>query len=1653
MLALAVPHAFGQAALTDLTASPIAGAGREYLTSPHETVDPATGQLALRIPVTLPSSRGFALQFAIAYDSGTRVSFVPNDSRTFANSYLDRDGWSYTVPNISFLYREVPYYGYDSYGDYVQLGTCDDLTNYVYSDDSGGRLDLGMERAWDPAGTPPPNDACTELNINGNSSPGGWNGGIAWFDPTRYDTDNVIDLSTDDGLQMTMLNPEHYREGGGTNVSPSTVTLIDRLTDRNGNIYRITDNGGGKIVYTDSDGRTALSTSGFADSSDTISVASGQTWTVTWQSGTAQAVSVPSQLNYTPTGHTCPADAGLLTPSTSHGITTIQLPNGTTFALDYDPVYGQVSRLTYPSGAYVRYTWGFGAFSEYAALSFDDGSSCTYMAKPLVITDRYVSLDGVHETLHQSFTYTASSVGPRQYMPDTRTTTVRDYDENNTLLATRTYTFDDTQSFRPQATTIQTQSAQGQVVRTVQQSWGAGAEMPPTTVTTTLENGKVARTVRSYSGDQLIEQDDYDYGNGAPGPLLRKVLNSYLHYGNIPTSGAPTLPYLVDRPIQTEVFSGTSSIPASATIYCYDQMAVTAVSSLTGHDEANYGAGFNQRGNLTQKLEWVNPPGGGNALPSCGQATGANALSSTFSYDEAGRILFATDPASYTTRYTWGDATGSSVNGTDAFLLQVQDPDTSSPKQAHHVESYTWDYATGHLLSHTDQNQQTTSYSYNDALGRLTAISFPDGGQTTVAYNDAKFNLYTEIRRKIDSRWTDDFTYFDGLGHPVTTCQANGDSSLPWDRVDTQYDGEGRIAFRSYPYSAASCTGANSEPGDSFAWDVLGRPLTVTHSDGSVLTTSYQGAAIEIADEGNAVDASGAVTQRVTRVLQHDGLGRLTAVCEVSPSLAFGADGTAGPCNLDLAAQGFLTTYQYDALDDLTAVNQGSLVRQFSYDSLGRLLSARNPESGATSYGYDSDSNLIRKQDANGTVTTYAYDPLHRLASRSFTLASGVAVTPNVELDYDSDPTGRTTYNAVGHLTRVWNGQVELSFNQYDPMGRPEVLDTAIGGISYHSSLRYDFLGFPTWELLPSGRQLYLTDDIEGRSRWIGDGQYTSFTYVSARYYDAAGQPEDEYLGNGLLQGWHYDNRGRLIKLTLEDPNHPAYTNWRMDLNVDRLPDSNVADLVDNLGHGAQDQIYAYDALNRLVHWSTSAGLNCDLAADRYGNLTSESTDPACGMPIPHSFNAANQIVGNAYDADGELVSDTAGSSWSWNGEGQLAAFQVTSPSHSGQYVYDGLGRRVEKVTDGVAMLSLRNALGQVVDEVTGSTWTDSINVPGAERVALVRGSANGSPGTAATVTWLHADQVGTTRLLTDASGNNLVQCNQNSTYPQGSFLTYAPFGAELDCTQSQTDYKFTGKEQDAESDLVNFDFRYYAPVMGRFTRPDEPFAGWDQHDPNSFNLYSYVENNPIGYTDPDGHDVQICITSGDQSSQVCVTLTDEQYAELYQQQNGQQGITLPGGTFPTGDITCDGQVCGTARYIEPALEDESLDLFMLGDAALSVGKSIVGGMVGMFSKGAAEEGTVVIGKMTDLNAKGALAKGERTLDLPNLGDPQANWAQNSSRLREAMNEGRRIRDASAEPLKKGRPANNTGFLRMERNLLENHGWTYHDGYWYPPSK
>ena len=62
-----------------------------------------------------------------------------------------------------------------------------------------------------------------------------------------------------------------------------------------------------------------------------------------------------------------------------------------------------------------------------------------------------------------------------------------------------------------------------------------------------------------------------------------------------------------------------------------------------------------------------------------------------------------------------------------------------------------------------------------------------------------------------------------------------------------------------------------------------------------------------------------------------------------------------------------------------------------------------------------------------------------------------------------------------------------------------------------------------------------------------------------------------------------------------------------------------------------------------------------------------------------------------------------------------------------------------------------------------------------------------------------------------------------------------------------------TGKERDDETGLDYFGARYMSSAQGRFTSPDKPFADQHPEDPQSWNLYGYVRNNPLAHIDSDG--------------------------------------------------------------------------------------------------------------------------------------------------------------------------------------------------------
>ena len=307
------------------------------------------------------------------------------------------------------------------------------------------------------------------------------------------------------------------------------------------------------------------------------------------------------------------------------------------------------------------------------------------------------------------------------------------------------------------------------------------------------------------------------------------------------------------------------------------------------------------------------------------------------------------------------------------------------------------------------------------------------------------------------------------------------------------------------------------------------------------------------------------------------------------------------------------------------------------------------------------------------------------------------------------------------------------------------------------------------------------------------------------------------------------------------------------------------------------------------------------------------------------TINPNNRIAdpGYSYDAAGNLLSDGS-FTYQWDAESRMKSLNGGAVT----YTYDGDGKRVQKSNGKLYWYGMTSDVLLETD-TAGNNATEYVFFNG-KRIA------RRDPASA--VSYFFSDHLGSSRVVTNSSGGVVEDSD------------FYPFGGERTVVSSSGNaYKFTGKERDGESSLDFFNARYYSSSLGRFLSPDPDNAGSLEEDPQRWNGYSYARNNPLLYTDPDGTDVRICIDGQDE----CFTLTDQQYKDLLKEQQGKQGITLPEGQFPSGDILCGGQKCGTAQYFEPGLADDYVIPAVVG----GIVGAIRGGIRGLVGSGASNAG------------------------------------------------------------------------------------------------
>ncbi len=670
-------HAHAQ--LTNVTndqATPIPGAGHDYIKMLNETVSPGNGQVSLRIDMSAPKARKLGIPYAWLYSSAGTA--IPN------TNWADSSPLMTAIQGAVSVFNPTP----------PQTYTCEYISNYMLQDLAGTRHALNISIA--------------QVGNGGTS-----NCNLVSGRPTNYlvggdGTFQAITTAPGDGQTNFIPNPVTLSDLDGTvyyfpwnALNGGFIATPSYIKDRNGNILQWTTSGG-NVVIVDDAGRSAVTISPHVTNAPSSSVnVSGlpNSFAFHWINA-----NYTYNLNYTLVyiNGTCPTQQN---GAHRDNIQTLTLPNGQAYSFQYDSVYGNLSKITYPNGGYISYTWGANPQSESLVLpnTNNDQNACIYRYDLPVVTHRYVSFDGVNIAWQQDFSYSMNWVSSSSSLWLTKQTTVTTKDcARNSFNCATAPSFTTVYNYSPilvppapnvsagvgQAAVEQTVTYKdwtGSTLRTVTKGWldqyRLGCEL------STLDSGAISGTFYIYgSGTQVTNKKDYDYGlitstsacPTAPNSITpptgvttsRETAITYQTFPNTPIF--PSGPSIFDRPCKVMTYGNGTLVAESDSLYdgqtgttpCSAAVTQTlsGAGNYAGHDETLYGTTASvPRGNVTKILR--------KCLQSCTDST------TTLTYDETGQVLTSKDANNNTTQYSYADSYYSPPSSnTNAYLTQITGP-------------------------------------------------------------------------------------------------------------------------------------------------------------------------------------------------------------------------------------------------------------------------------------------------------------------------------------------------------------------------------------------------------------------------------------------------------------------------------------------------------------------------------------------------------------------------------------------------------------------------------------------------------------------------------------------------------------------------------------------------------------------------------------------------------------------------------------------------------------------------------------------------------------------------------------------------------------------------------------------------------------------
>jgi RHS repeat-associated protein len=935
----------------------------------------------------------------------------------------------------------------------------------------------------------------------------------------------------------------------------------------------------------------------------------------------------------------------------------IQLPNGKRYTLTYNSE-GMVSKVTLPSGAYIRYEYEHPCGHRghvVRRLASSDGT--TGAEKQTSYSYGY--------TLVSGFCNTVNAFYPIQ------STTVTDPTGVQTQ---HIFTILAGQPLEAAAITI----SASQIAKRVDRTWvyttyndpiGGAHSYPELRTETTTMDSMVRKAQYTYDSHQnLTRQEDFDWALNAPGPRLRYMDKTYLDSACI-SSG------VCNRVLTEKIYTDSGTLSAE-TDYEYDNYSGSNALVARSGTIPGWTSPTGTRGNVTAVKLWLN--------------TNSSWVTTIQQYDVLGNKVKVTDPAGHATNTDFTDRFSDNVSrNTFAFPTRATDP------SGFYVDT-TYHFNTGLVTQTKDSLNRATTKTY-DAMNRLLQQNYPNGGFTRYTYDDTQLTAKKEVKVDNAGNLGTAISHYDGLYREFQRETYDPEGTI---FVDTQYDANGRKWKVSNPRRSAE-----TAVWTQLAYDALDRPTVTTAPDNSTTQYAYNGNQTTITDEtGNQ------------RRYTHDGLGQLIKVEEPNPSLATPVV-TTHTYNvlgkLTQSSQGSQSrTWAFDSLGRMTsetlpesgtktftynsdnllstktdarnitttityhsthvheigtrAYSDGTPTVSFNYNTQG-LRSSMTDALGSVSYSYDANTDYLTQESrtltgVTGTfTTTYAYNikgdlttvtyPSGRVVNSTYAAGGGCCnsrLSSVVDQTTSATMANGLTFDAAGEmLTRTLNpgtNAIQEGFG-YNNRRQQTQITASVGSTSL-MNFAYNYGTSST----NTGRALSRTDAV---------------------------QPEHSVF-------YSYDSLYRLSQVTAQDANWDI--SWNFDAWGNRtaqsprgLATSKVGTQVSGYSNN-RDTSYTYDAA---------------------GNETNDGSHT-------YTFNADNRITqmdaGAAvyvYDGEGRRMKKTVGSesTYYFYGLGGLLCEFTSSNAISTATAASSTDRAVYRTSDkvGSAVLVI-NSSGIVIE-------------------------------------------------------------------------------------------------------------------------------------------------------------------------------------------------------------------------------------------------------------------------------------------------------------------------------------------------------------------